>query len=101
MESPPCNPKAITPALPLLSQTLARLPGAAMMPRGQAALPEAGTMGAVRTALAIAGIGLLVVACAAPRQTFERVVYGDPAKPYLGKTKTEIMTCAGTPASQS
>jgi len=56
-------------------------------------------MGAVRTLIVIAGAGLLVAGCAAPRQNFERVVYGDPAKPYLGKSKAEIVACAGQPAS--
>ncbi|MGA7544279.1 MAG: hypothetical protein WBW08_00390 [Methyloceanibacter sp.] len=55
-------------------------------------------MSAIRIALAIAGTGLIMAACASPRQSFERVVYGDPAKPYLGKTKAEIIACAGPPA---
>jgi hypothetical protein len=69
-----------------------------MLPRGWRASPEAEIMSAIRIALAIAGTGLLMAACASPRQSFERVVYGDPAKPYLGKTKAEIIACAGPPA---
>ncbi len=65
---------------------------------GLGALPEAKIMSAIRIALAIAGTGLIMAACASPRQSFERVVYGDPAKPYLGKTKAEIIACAGPPA---
>jgi hypothetical protein len=69
-----------------------------MLPLGWRASPEAEIMSAIRIALAIAGTGLLMAACASPRQSFERVVHGDPAKPYLGKTKAEIIACAGPPA---
>ena len=58
-------------------------------------------MGAVRNTIAIAAIAavaLLATACGNPQATFERVVRGDPAKPYLGKTKEEIIACAGEPA---
>ena len=56
-------------------------------------------MSAVRTLLSRSWPpGLCVGACQAPMATFERTVLGDPAKPYLGMTKAEIIACAGTPA---
>jgi hypothetical protein len=57
-----------------------------------------GSMGAVRILLAILVAGLSLGACQAPVATFERTMLGDPAKPYLGMTKAEIIACAGTPA---
>ena len=56
-------------------------------------------MVAVRGLLAVLGAGLLVAGCGNPNATFERVVAGDPAKPYLGKTRAEIVACAGEPSS--
>ncbi len=56
-------------------------------------------MVAVRGLLAVLGAGLLVAGCGNPTATFERVVAGDPAKPYLGKTRAEIVACAGEPSS--
>ena len=47
--------------------------------------------------LASLAVGVTVASCAAPVQTFERAVYGDPAKPYFGKTKAEMIACAGAP----
>jgi hypothetical protein len=55
-------------------------------------------MSAVRTLLAILAAGLGVGACAAPMATIERTVMGDPAKPYFGMTKAEIIACAGRPS---
>ena len=49
--------------------------------------------------LAVLSAGLLVGACGNPTATLERVVAGDPAKPYLGKTRAEIVACAGEPSS--
>ena len=49
--------------------------------------------------VAIVATGLAVASCQAPLQTIERTVKGDPAKPYLGMTKAEIIACAGTPRS--
>jgi hypothetical protein len=42
-------------------------------------------------------LALAAAACANPRATLTRAITSDPAKPYLGKTKTEIIACAGTP----
>jgi hypothetical protein len=56
-------------------------------------------MVAVRGLLAVLGAGLLVAGCGNPTATFERVVAGDPARPYLGKTKAEIVACAGAPSA--
>jgi hypothetical protein len=50
-----------------------------------------------RPAFAILAVGLLAAACASPVATLERTISGDPAKPYLGKSKAEIMACAGAP----
>jgi hypothetical protein len=47
--------------------------------------------------LASLAVGVAVASCAAPVQTFERAIYGDPAKPYFGKTKAEMIACAGAP----
>jgi hypothetical protein len=56
-------------------------------------------MGALRVLLAILAAGLVVAACGgAPTVTMARLYAGEPAKPYAGKTKTEIIACAGTPA---
>jgi hypothetical protein len=48
--------------------------------------------------LAISAVGFCLVGCQAPKQTFERVVYGDPGKPYLGMSKEQIIACAGQPS---
>jgi hypothetical protein len=56
-------------------------------------------MDAVRGLLAALSAGLLVAGCGNPTATLERVVAGDPAKPYLGKTKAEIVACAGEPSA--
>lgn len=57
-----------------------------------------GTMSVVREVVAILAAGLCVGACSNPRATFERVVLADPAKPYLGMSKAQIIACAGKPA---
>jgi hypothetical protein len=49
----------------------------------------------LRTSLAM---GFCLGGCQAPKQTFERVVYGDPGNAYLGMTKEQIIACAGQPA---
>jgi len=53
-------------------------------------------MRAVRSLLTILAASLLVSACQAPVQTFERTFLADPAKPYVGMTKEQIIACAGT-----
>ena len=55
-------------------------------------------MRAVRSLLAILTAGLSVSACQAPVQTFERTFLADPAKPYIGMTKEQIVACAGKPS---
>lgn len=47
--------------------------------------------------LAIVAVGASLGGCQAPRQTFERTFLPDPAKPYIGMTKEQIIACAGTP----
>jgi len=44
---------------------------------------------------------LLVAACggASPQSTLRSIAYGDPAKAYLGMTKSDVIACAGTPHS--
>ena len=37
--------------------------------------------------------------CQAPKQTFERTFLPDPAKPYIGMTKEQVLACAGTPSN--
>jgi hypothetical protein len=51
--------------------------------------------------LALLAAGLLLAACAGgnPVATFKRMAVGTPGKPYLGKTKEEIIACAGKPDS--
>ena len=49
---------------------------------------------------AILAVGLGVSACQAPVQNFERTFLADPAKPYVGMTKEQIIACAGTPAGR-
>jgi hypothetical protein len=51
-----------------------------------------------RIGLGLAALVLLAGCGGAPRAQMTRIVYGDPARPYLGKTKTEIIACAGIPA---
>src|SRR5262249_60721609 len=55
------------------------------------------SMGVARALLAIIASAASLGGCQAPQQTFERVVYGDPGKAYLGMTKEQIIACAGKP----
>jgi len=45
----------------------------------------------------LVAVGFAVTSCQAPLSTLERTVKGNPAKPYLGMTKEQIIACAGTP----
>lgn len=49
-----------------------------------------------------AGLALSLTSCggATPQSTLRSIAYGDPAKPYLGMSKTEIISCAGQPHSR-
>jgi hypothetical protein len=51
----------------------------------------------VGAVLALLAASVSLASCQAPRQTFDRVAYGDPAKAYLGMTKEQILACAGKP----
>jgi hypothetical protein len=55
-------------------------------------------MCAARSLPALIAVTLGASGCQAPMQTFERTVYGDPAKPYLGMTKEQVIACAGKPS---
>lgn len=55
-------------------------------------------MSAKRAMLAGLAVGLCMGACQSPRATFDAVVLGDPAKPYLGMTKDQVIACAGKPS---
>ena len=59
-----------------------------------------GRMCTARLVLAILAAGLGVSACQSPKATFERTFLPDPAKPYVGMTKEQIVACAGTPAGR-
>ncbi len=48
--------------------------------------------------LAILAAGLGASSCQSPRATFERTFLPDPAKPYIGMSKDQIIACAGTPS---
>jgi hypothetical protein len=52
--------------------------------------------------LASLAAALPLAACggATPISTMQSIAYGDPVKPYLGKSKAEIIACAGAPHSQ-
>jgi hypothetical protein len=56
-------------------------------------------MRVVRAMLAILAAGLGASSCQAPRATFERTFF-DPAKPYVGMTKEQVIACAGAPAGR-
>jgi hypothetical protein len=57
-------------------------------------------MRAFRFGLVMAVVAALVAGCGgAPRTQATRILGGDPGRPYYGKTKTEIIACAGLPAS--
>ncbi len=54
----------------------------------------------VRALLAALRRAALRLAAAPARQsTLQSIAYGDPAKPYLGMSKEEIIACAGAPHS--
>jgi hypothetical protein len=55
-------------------------------------------MSTVRATFAIVAAGLAVASCQSPRATFDAVVLGDPAKPYLGMSKEQVVACAGSPS---
>ena len=57
-------------------------------------------MRVVRAMLAILAAGLGASSCQAPVQTFERTFLADPAKPYVGMTKEQVIACAGTPSGR-
>ena len=57
-------------------------------------------MRAVRSLLTILAASLLVSGCQSPKATFERTFLPDPAKPYVGMTKEQIVACAGRPAGR-
>jgi hypothetical protein len=48
--------------------------------------------------LVILAAGLGASSCQSPRATFERTFLPDPAKPYLGMSKEQIIACAGPPS---
>jgi ABC-type oligopeptide transport system substrate-binding subunit len=58
-------------------------------------------LGIVRAVLAATLLSLiaLLAACANPSATLTNVITADPAKPYLGRTKTQIIDCAGFPSA--
>jgi hypothetical protein len=49
---------------------------------------------------AVVAMGLVLGGCQSPRAAFEEVVRGDPAKPYLGMTKDQVIACAGNPSGR-
>ena len=53
-----------------------------------------------RALLPALAAALLVASCANPTATFKHIVYGDPAAPYLGMSKADIIACAGQPHSR-
>jgi hypothetical protein len=57
-----------------------------------------GFMRARLALLAVFAAGLGTSACQAPLATLERTIAGNPAKPYLGMTKDEVVACAGKPS---
>jgi hypothetical protein len=56
-------------------------------------------MRAVQSLLAILAASLLASSCQSPKATFERTFF-DPAKPYVGMTKEQVIACAGAPAGR-
>jgi hypothetical protein len=55
-------------------------------------------MQAWRIGLALLAAALLAGCGGAPRTQMTRIIAGNPAGPYLGKSKTEIIACAGLPS---
>jgi hypothetical protein len=66
--------------------------------------PDFGTerkaMHVSRALLPALAAALLVTSCANPTATFKHIAYGDPAAPYLGMSKADIIACAGQPRSR-
>ena len=54
-------------------------------------------MRVVRAIFVILAAGLGASSCQSPKATFERTFF-DPAKPYVGMTKEQVVACAGAPA---
>ena len=54
---------------------------------------------AVLAATLLSGLALSFASCANPSATLTNVITADPAKPYLGRTKTQIIDCAGFPSA--
>ena len=77
----------MTPALPLLWDKIS-LDWAPHMRRLIAVLVMA------------ASLALALSSCANPQATLQSIAYGDPAKPYLGMSRSEIISCAGQPHSR-
>ncbi len=57
------------------------------------------TMRTFRALPAILAAGLCAAGCQAPLSTIERTISGNPAQPYRGMSKEEIVACAGAPAN--
>jgi hypothetical protein len=49
--------------------------------------------------VAALAVGLAAGGCQAPMSTIQRTIGGNPAGPYRGMSKEEIIACAGQPAS--
>ena len=58
-----------------------------------------GVVRAVLAATLLSMVALSFASCANPGATLTNVMTADPAKPYLGRTKTEIIACAGFPSA--
>jgi hypothetical protein len=61
---------------------------------------ERKAMHLLRALLPTFAASLLVASCANPAATLKHIAYGDPAAPYLGMSKTDIIACAGPPHSR-
>jgi hypothetical protein len=53
----------------------------------------------LRALLPALAAALSLASCANPAATFKHIAYGDPAAPYLGMSKADIVACAGPPHS--
>mgnify|MGYP005847978941 CR=1 FL=1 len=49
--------------------------------------------------VAVLAVGLSAGGCQAPVSTIQRTIAGDPAAPYRGLSKKEVIACAGQPAA--
>jgi hypothetical protein len=59
-------------------------------------------LGIIQAVLAVTLLSVMALSfasCANPSATLTNVMAGDPAKPYLGRTKTQIIACAGFPSA--